>query len=33
MILQALNSYYQRMLDDPDAEIPAFGTSVENISS
>ncbi|WP_029915461.1 type I-C CRISPR-associated protein Cas8c/Csd1 [Pelobacter seleniigenes] len=32
MILHALNSYYQRMLDDPDAEMPAFGTSVENIS-
>lgn len=32
MILQALNSYYQRMLDDPDAEMPPFGTSVENIS-
>jgi len=32
MILQALHSYYQRMLDDPDSEMPAFGTSVENIS-
>ncbi len=32
MILHALNSYYQRMLDDPDAEMSAFGTSVENIS-
>lgn len=32
MILHALHSYYRRMLDDPDAEMPAFGTSVENIS-
>lgn len=32
MILHALNSYYRRMLDDPDAEMPAFGTSIENIS-
>lgn len=32
MILHALNSYYQRMLDDPEAEMPAFGTSVEGIS-
>lgn len=32
MILQALNSYYQRMLDDPEAAMPAFGTSVESIS-
>ena len=32
MILHALNSYYQRMLDDPDVEMSAFGTSVENIS-
>lgn len=32
MILQALNNYYQRMLDDPDAEMPVFGTSVENVS-
>ncbi|PNU21022.1 type I-C CRISPR-associated protein Cas8c/Csd1 [Geothermobacter hydrogeniphilus] len=32
MILHALNSYYQRMQDDPDAAMPAFGTSIENIS-
>ncbi|WP_320056007.1 type I-C CRISPR-associated protein Cas8c/Csd1 [Desulfuromonas thiophila] len=32
MILHALNSYYQRMLADPDAGMPAFGTSIENIS-
>ncbi len=32
MILHALNSYYQRMLDDPDVEMPAFGTSIENVS-
>lgn len=32
MILQALNSYYHRLLDDPDAEIPLEGTSLENIS-
>lgn len=32
MILQALNSYYQRMLDDPEAAMPVFGTSVESIS-
>jgi len=32
MILQSLNSYYQRMINDDDAEMPAFGTSVENIS-
>ncbi len=32
MILHALCSYYQRMLDDPDAGMPSFGTSVENIS-
>lgn len=32
MILQALNSYYRRMAADPDAEMPAFGTSVEGIS-
>lgn len=32
MILHALNSYYQRMLDDPDAEMSAYGTSVESIS-
>ena len=32
MILHALNSYYQRVLDDPDAEMPAFSTSVESVS-
>ncbi len=32
MILHALNSYYQRMIDDPDSDMPTFGTSVENIS-
>ncbi|MCF6180332.1 MAG: type I-C CRISPR-associated protein Cas8c/Csd1, partial [Geopsychrobacter sp.] len=32
MMLQALNSYYDRMANDPDTEMPAFGTSVENIS-
>jgi len=32
MILQALNSYYERMLGDPQAGMPAYGTSVENIS-
>ena len=32
MILQALNSYYERMLQDPQAEMPAYGTSVENVS-
>lgn len=32
MILGALNGYYRRMADDPDAEMPAFGTSVEGVS-
>jgi CRISPR-associated protein Csd1 len=32
MILHALNSYYDRMLDTPDSGMPAFGTSIENIS-
>jgi len=32
MILHALNGYYHRMLDDPDTEMPAYGTSIENIS-
>ncbi|MCD6389683.1 MAG: type I-C CRISPR-associated protein Cas8c/Csd1 [Desulfobulbaceae bacterium] len=32
MILHALNSYYERMINDADAEMPAFGTSIENIS-
>jgi CRISPR-associated protein Csd1 len=32
MILQALNSYYERMANTPDSGMPSFGTSVENIS-
>ncbi|NPA95380.1 MAG: type I-C CRISPR-associated protein Cas8c/Csd1 [Thermodesulfobacteria bacterium] len=32
MILQALNSYYQRLLDDPTVDIPTPGSSRENIS-
>jgi CRISPR-associated protein Csd1 len=32
MMLHALNGYYERMLDDPDAGMPAYGTSIENIS-
>jgi CRISPR-associated protein Csd1 len=32
MILQALNGYYERMLDTPDSGMPSFGTSLENIS-
>lgn len=32
MILHALNSYYERMLNSPDSGMPAFGTSIENIS-
>jgi CRISPR-associated protein Csd1 len=32
MILQALNSYYERMANDPDSGMPPFGTSMENIS-
>ncbi|MCK4623002.1 MAG: type I-C CRISPR-associated protein Cas8c/Csd1 [Desulfuromonadales bacterium] len=32
MILQALNSYYERMASDQDSGMPSFGTSVENIS-
>ena len=32
MILQALNSYYQRLAADPDSGMPAFGTSIENVS-
>jgi CRISPR-associated protein Csd1 len=32
MILHALNGYYERMLDDPDAAMPVYGTSIENIS-
>jgi CRISPR-associated protein Csd1 len=32
MILHALNGYYERMLAAPDSGMPAFGTSIENIS-
>jgi CRISPR-associated protein Csd1 len=32
MILHALNGYYERMLNTPDSGMPAFGTSIENIS-
>ena len=32
MILQALKNYYDRMVADPDAQMPALGTSVESIS-
>lgn len=32
MILHALNGYYERMLETPDSGMPAFGTSLENIS-
>ena len=32
MILQALNSYYERMASKPESGMPPFGTSVENIS-
>jgi len=32
MILQALNSYYQRLATDPESNIPQEGTSLENIS-
>lgn len=32
MILHALNSYYERMLNTPDSGMPSFGTSLENIS-
>ena len=32
MILHALNNYYHRMVEDPDVNMPTFGTSVENIS-
>lgn len=32
MILQALNSYYERMATEPESGMPPFGTSVENIS-
>ncbi|MDT8405547.1 type I-C CRISPR-associated protein Cas8c/Csd1 [Sulfuriflexus sp.] len=32
MMLHALNGYYERMLNDPDAAMPAYGTSIENVS-
>lgn len=32
MILQALNSYYQRLAADSDSGMPPFGTSIENVS-
>ncbi|KIH76346.1 CRISPR-associated protein, Csd1 family [Geoalkalibacter ferrihydriticus] len=32
MILQALNGYYERMVEDPNSGMPPFGTSIENIS-
>ncbi|SDB61296.1 CRISPR-associated protein, Csd1 family [Desulfonatronum thiosulfatophilum] len=32
MILQALHSYYERMITDPDSGMPPYGTSIENIS-
>jgi CRISPR-associated protein Csd1 len=32
MILQALNSYYERMAAEPDTEMPPLGTSIEGIS-
>lgn len=32
MILQALHQYYQRMVEDPDSDMPTLGTSMENIS-
>lgn len=32
MILNALNGYYERMLDTPDSGMPSYGTSIENIS-
>ena len=32
MILQALNSYYNRLVEEPDIDIPRHGTSRENIS-
>lgn len=32
MILHALNGYYERMLATPGSGMPAFGTSIENIS-
>jgi CRISPR-associated protein Csd1 len=32
MILQALNSYYERLTADPTSGMPPYGTSIENIS-
>lgn len=32
MILQALNSYYERLAKEPESGMPPYGTSVENIS-
>jgi CRISPR-associated protein Csd1 len=32
MMLQALDGYYRRMAEDPEAGMPPFGTSVEGIS-
>ncbi len=32
MILQALNSYYERLGADPESGMPPFGTSMENVS-
>lgn len=32
MILHALNGYYERMLNTHDSGMPAFGTSIENVS-
>ena len=32
MMLQALNSYYERMVNSPDSGMPSSGTSIENIS-
>ena len=32
MILQELNRYYERKAAEPDATIPSYGSSVENIS-
>ena len=32
MILHALNSYYERMLNTPGSGMPPFGTSLENVS-
>lgn len=32
MILQALNSYYERLASDSESGMPPYGTSVENIS-